>query len=81
MKAYMGLKCKIGAYNSVLKELLALNIPRGNIFLLFGEIDILIQFIGLKSVDEFVQNWFDPIRMIGGTKDLITQTLTFIVIS
>lgn len=81
MKAYMGLKCKIGAYNSVLKELLALNIPRGDIFLLFGEIDILIQFIGLKSVDEFVQNWFDPIRMIGGTKALITQTLTFIVIS
>jgi DNA-binding Lrp family transcriptional regulator len=77
----MGLKCKIGAYNRVLKELLDLNIPRGDIFLLFGEIDMLVQFIGLKSVDEFVQKWFNPIRKIGAEKALITQTLTFIVIS
>ena len=81
MKAYISLICKVGAYNRVLKELLDLNVPRGNIFLLFGSIDILIQFIELKSLDEFIDKWFNSIRMIGAEEGLITKTLTFIVIS
>ena len=81
MKAYISLACKVGAYNRVLVELLKLNISRGDIFLLFGPIDILIQFSELKSLDEFIEKWFNPIRMICAEETLITKTLTFIVIS
>ena len=77
----MSLTCKVGAYNRVLKELLDLNIPGGDIFLLFGPVDILIQFSGLKSLDEFIEKWFNPVRMVGAEEALITRTLTFIVIS
>ena len=81
MKAYMSLTCKTGAYNKVLEELLKLKISRGDIFLLFGPMDILIQFSELKSLDEFIEKWFNPVRMIGAKEALITDTLTFIVIS
>jgi len=53
MKTYMCLSCKAGAYNKVLHDLMALNIPRGDIFLLFGPIDILVQFKGLKGLADF----------------------------
>lgn len=76
----MCLTCKVGAYNEVLEELLKLNIPSGDIFLLFGSIDILIQFGELKSLDEFTEKWFNPIRMIGAKKALIDKSLSFIVI-
>jgi len=77
----MSLACKVGAYNRVLNELLDLNIPRGDIFLLFGPVDILIQFKELKNLDEFIEKWFNPVRMIGAEEALITKTLTFIAIS
>ena len=77
----MSLTCKIGAYNRVLEELLKLKISRGDIFLLFGPMDILIQFSELNSLDEFIEKWFNPIRIIGAKEALITKTLTFIVIS
>lgn len=77
----MCLTCRSGAYNRVLKELLDLNIPRDDIFLLFGPIDIIIQFSGLKSLEEFKEKWFNPVRMISSKEALITKTLTFIVIS
>jgi len=80
MKAYMCLTCKVGAYNKVLEELLKLNIRRGDIFLLFGPIDILVQFTGLKSLDEFIEKWFNPVRMIGAEEALVTRSMTFIVI-
>jgi len=76
----MCLTCKVGAYNRVLEELLKLNIPRGDIFLLFGPMDILVQFTELKNLNEFIEEWFDPIRMIGAEEALITRSLTFIVI-
>lgn len=85
----MGLTCKVGAHTEVLKRLLNLCI-RGegrvclyeqDIFLLFGPIDILIQFSGLKSLEEFIEKSFNPIRMIGAEEDLITKTLSLIVIS
>jgi DNA-binding Lrp family transcriptional regulator len=77
----MALTCKTGTYNRVLKELLELNIPKGDVFLLFGPMDILIQFKDLQNLDEFIKKWFNPVRMIGYEESLITKTLTFIVIS
>lgn len=61
----MCLSCKAGVYNTVLEDLLRLNIPKGDVFLLLGPMDILLQFTGLKSLDEFIEKWFNPIRMIG----------------
>jgi hypothetical protein len=56
-----------------------LNIPRGDIFLLFGPIDILVQFKELKSLDEFMEKWFTPIRMNCCKENLVTKTMTFVV--
>ena len=82
MKAYMGLTCKVGAYAKVLKNLLDLTlITQQDIFLLFGPVDILVQFTGLKSLDEFIEKWFNPVMMIGAEEDLITKTLSLVVIS
>ena len=81
MKAYMALSCKVGAYNRVLNELLELNIPRGDIFLLFGPVDMLVQFKELENFDAFIEKWFNPVRMIGAEEALIAKTLTFVVIS
>jgi DNA-binding Lrp family transcriptional regulator len=80
MKAYMCLSCRTGAYNKVLEELMKLNIPRWDIFLLFGPIDILVQFGGFRDIAEFVEKWFNPVRMIGGREALITKTMTFVVV-
>jgi hypothetical protein len=82
MKAYMGLKCKPGSYNEVLKKLLfGLHIDQQNVNLLFGPLDILIQFRNLKDFPEFIEKWFNPIRMIGEEEGWITKTLSLIVIS
>ena len=82
MKAYMGLTCKSGAYNEVLKKLLfGLNIDQQNAFLLFGPVDILIQFNDLENLDDFVQNWFNKVKMVGAEENLLTKTLSLIVIS
>jgi hypothetical protein len=76
----MCLSCKAGVYNTVLEDLLKLNIPRGDVFLLLGPMDVLVQFTGLKTLDEFIEKWFNPIRMIGAEDALITRSMTFIVI-
>jgi len=81
MKAYMTLSCKVGAYNKVLDELIKMNLLKKDIFLLFGPVDILIQFRGLKDLDEFISKWFNPIRAITPEGTLIDRTQTFIVIS
>ncbi len=81
MKAYISLTCKTGAYNRVLNELLNMKVPRGDVFLLFGPVDVLVQFKELENLSEFIENWFNPVRMIGAQENLITKTLTFIVIS
>jgi hypothetical protein len=81
MKAYMLLSCKVGAFNKVLDELIKLNLSKKEVFLLFGPIDILIQFNGLKSLSEFISKWFNPIRRITPQKSLIERTQTLIVIS
>jgi DNA-binding Lrp family transcriptional regulator len=80
MKAYMCLSCSLGAYNRVLEELLKLDIPRGDVFLLSGPIDILVQFTGLRSLEEFIERWFNPVRMIGAEEALITRSMTLIAI-
>jgi len=82
MKAYMGLTCKPGSYNEVLKKLLfSLHLDQQNVFLLFGPVDILIQFTDLRDLAEFKEKWFNPIRMIGAEEDWITKTVSLAVIS
>ena len=82
MKAYMGLTCKPGSYNEVLKKLLlGLHIDQQNVFLLFGPVDILVQFADLKDLQEFTEKWFNPIRMIGADEDWIAKTVSLAVIS
>jgi hypothetical protein len=77
----MTLSCKVGAYNRVLDELIKMNLSKKNVFLLFGPVDILVEFSGLKSLDEFVNNWFNPIRMLTPEEPMIDKTQTLIVIS
>lgn len=81
MKAYMTLSCKVGAYNRVLDELIKLNLSKKDVFLLFGPVDILVQFSGLKNLDDFISNWFDRIRVLTPEEPMINKTQTLIVIS
>jgi hypothetical protein len=81
MKAYMALSCKVGAYSKVLDELIKLNLSKKDVFLLFGPVDILIQFCGLKDLNEFVNNWFNPVRALTPEEPMIDKTQTLIVIS
>ena len=81
MKAYMTLSCRVGAYNRVLDELLKMDLSKKDVFLLFGPVDILVQFRGLKDLNEFISNWFDPIRILTPEEPMINKTQTLIVIS
>ena len=81
MKAYMTLTCKVGAYNKVLDELIKMNLSKKEIFLLFGPVDILVQFPGLENLNDFIKNWFNPIRMLTPQKPMIEKSQTLIVIS
>ena len=81
MKVYMALTCKVGSYSRVLDELIKMNLSKNEIFLLFGPVDILVQFSGLKNLDEFVKKWFNPIRMLNPQEPMIEKTQTLIVIS
>jgi DNA-binding Lrp family transcriptional regulator len=76
----MGLTCKTGSYNHVIEKLLAMEIPIGNIFLLYGPIDILVKFDGFNSIGDFVKKWFNPIRMIGAEEKLVQKTATYLVV-
>ena len=77
----MALSCKTGAFNAVLDELIKLNLSKKDVFLLFGPVDILVQFRELKDLDEFINKWFNPIRSITPQEPMIEKTLTLIVIS
>jgi hypothetical protein len=81
MKAYMTLSCKAGAYNKVLDELIKMNLSQKNVFLLFGQADILVQFRGLKDLDEFITNRFNPIRAITPEEPMVEKTQSLFVIS
>ncbi len=77
----MGLKCNPGFYSEVIKKLVfGLNIDQKNMYLLFGPVDILMQFPDLKDTKEFIEKWFNPIRLIG-EENLIAKTISLIVIS
>ena len=77
----MTLSCKVGSYNRVLDELIKMHLTKKDVFLLFGPVDILIQFCGLKDLDEFINNWFNPIRALTPEEPMIDKTQTLIVIS
>ncbi len=81
MKTYMTLSCKAGAYKKVLDELIKMNLSKKDVFLLFGQADILIQIRGLKDLDEFINNWFNPIRAITPAEPMVEKTQTLIAIS
>src|SRR4030042_3800739 len=81
MRAYMGLTCKGGCYNQVIEKLTGMDIPIGDIFLLYGPIDVLVRFEGFNSIDEFVKKWFNPTRLIGAKEMLIAKTTTYIVVN
>jgi DNA-binding Lrp family transcriptional regulator len=81
MKAYMTLSCKTGAFNAVLDELIKINLSKKDVFLLFGPVDILVQFRELKDLDQFINKWFNPIRAITPQEPMIEKTQTLIVIS
>jgi DNA-binding Lrp family transcriptional regulator len=76
----MGLTCKIGCYNRVIEKLTEMDIPIGNIFLLYGPIDVLVRLDGFSNLKEFVDKWFNPIRMIGAEEKLITKTTTYVAV-
>jgi len=77
----MTLSCRVGAYNRVLDELIKMNLSKKDVFLLFGPVDILVQFRELKDLNEFISNWFDPIRVLTPEEPMINKTQTLIVIS
>ena len=81
MKAYMTLGCKVGSFNRVLDELIKMGLSKKDVFLLFGPLDILVQFRGLKDLDEFISKWFNPIRALTPEELVIEKTQTLIVIS
>ena len=76
----MGLTCKGGCYNQVIEKLTGMNIPIGDIFLLYGPIDVLVRFDAFNSLKEFVENWFNPVRLIGAEEKLISKTTTYVVV-
>ena len=80
MKAYMTLACKTGTFNAVLDELKKMNLSKEDVFLLFGPVDILVQ-VHFRSLDEFTNKWFDPIRMMTTQDPMIEKTQTLIVLS
>ena len=75
----MALTCKSGEYNEVIEKLTEMSIPLGNIYLLYGPIDIMVKFDDLTNIDEFITKWFNPIRNIGAEKNSIWKTMTYIV--
>ena len=77
----MTLSCKVGAYNRVLDELIKMSLSKKDVFLLFGPVDILVQFRGLRNLGDFINNWFDPIRVLTPEEPMIDKTQTLIVIS
>jgi DNA-binding Lrp family transcriptional regulator len=80
MKAYMTLSCKTGTFNTVLDELIKMNLSMKDAFLLFGPVDILVQ-LHFKDIGEFINKWFNPIRAITPQEPIIEKTQTLIVIS
>jgi DNA-binding Lrp family transcriptional regulator len=81
MKAYIALSCKAGAFNAVLDELIKMNLSKKDVFLLFGPVDILVQLRELRDLDEFINKWFNPIRVMTPQDPMIEKTQTLIVIS
>ena len=58
-----------------------MKLSKKDVFLLFGPVDILVQFRGLKDLDEFISKWFNPIRTLTPQEPMIDKTQTLIVIS
>ena len=86
MKAYMilscnTLSCKVGAKTKVLDELIKIGLSKKDIYLLLGPAEVLVQLHGIKNLDEFINKWFNSIRIITAQEAMIDKTETLIVIS
>jgi hypothetical protein len=81
MKAFLSLSPKRGTFNTVLDELIKMGLSKKDVFLLFGPVDILVQFREIKNLDEFINKWFNPIIAIKPQEPMIEKTQTHIVIS
>jgi hypothetical protein len=82
MKAYMGLSCKLENYEEVVKKIVfQMFVDPQDMYLLSGPVDILIEFNGLRNLGEFIEERFNPMRMMSEHDDLITKILNLIVIS
>ena len=81
MKVYMTLSCKVGRCSNLLDKLIEMNLSKKDVFLLFGPVEILIQIRDLKSLDDFINNWFNPIRALTPEEPMVEKTQTLIVIS
>ncbi len=75
------LSCKVGAKTKILDELIKMGLSKKNIYLLLGPAEVLIQLNALKSLDEFISKWFNPIRKITTQAGKIDKMETFIVVS
>ncbi len=89
MKAYMTLSCRPSVFNTVLDELaintvldelMKMDLSMKDVFLLFGPVDILVQ-LHFNSLDEFINKWFNPIRAITPKEPMIEKTETLFVLS
>jgi len=77
----MMLSCKVGTFNSLLDELIKLNLSKKEIHLLFGPVDIFVQFDELKDCDEFINKWFDTIRRLTPQEPMVEKIQPLIVVS
>ena len=76
----MGLTCKGGCYNQVIEKLTGMNIPIWRRFSSVWSNRRLVRFDGFNSLKEFVENWFNPVRLIGAEEKLIAKTTTYVVV-
>lgn len=82
MKTYVGLACKEGKYPEVLKKLLfRVFVDPRDIYLLSGDVDVLLQFNGLKNFEEFVDRWFNPIRRLEVKDECVSKIMSLVVVS
>lgn len=71
----------MGRCNNLLDKLIEMNLSKKDVFLLFGPVEILIQIQDLESLDDFIDNWFNPIRALAPEEPMVEKTQTLIVIS
>ena len=65
--------CDEISINTVLDELIHMNLSLNDVFLLSGPADILVH-VNFKDLEEFINKWFNPIRAITAKEAMIEKT-------